>query len=169
MPATYEPIATTTLGSAATSVDFTSIPSTYTDLVAVIVSADTAANDREIAFRLNSDANTNYSWTGLYGNGATAGSGRESRSRAYGVIGWFSAQTTTVGDFVATAHFMNYANTTTLKTVLSRGNRASSGTDALVSLWNSTSAISSISFYSANNTRQFKAGSTFTLYGIKAA
>jgi hypothetical protein len=32
MPATYEPIATTTLGTAAASITFSSIPATYTDL-----------------------------------------------------------------------------------------------------------------------------------------
>jgi hypothetical protein len=37
MPATYEPIATTTLGTAAAFITFSSIPATYTDLRLVIV------------------------------------------------------------------------------------------------------------------------------------
>ena len=44
MPATYEPIATTTLGSAATNITFSSIPATYTDLRLVLV----ARSDRAI-------------------------------------------------------------------------------------------------------------------------
>ena len=36
MPATYEPIASTTLGASAAAIEFTSIPGTYTDLVVVL-------------------------------------------------------------------------------------------------------------------------------------
>ena len=35
MPATYEPIASTTLGSDAANVEFTSLSGTYTDLIVV--------------------------------------------------------------------------------------------------------------------------------------
>jgi hypothetical protein len=35
MPATYEPIATTTLGTAAATITFSSIPATYSDLMQI--------------------------------------------------------------------------------------------------------------------------------------
>ena len=62
---------------------------------------------------------------------------------------------------------MNYSNTTTYKTALSRSNNANTGTDAIVGLWRSTAAINSIVVLISGN--QFATGSTFTLYGIKSA
>ena len=65
---------------------------------------------------------------------------------------------------------MNYSNTTTNKTVLARGNRASSGVVAQVGMWGNTSAITSITIDNVDSaSANFVAGSTFTLYGIKAA
>jgi len=62
---------------------------------------------------------------------------------------------------------MNYANTTTNKTILSRSNAADKGVMATVSLWRNTAAINSITLLaSANN---FATGSTFSLYGVKNA
>jgi len=62
---------------------------------------------------------------------------------------------------------MNYSNTTTYKTGLVRANSAASGTDAIVGLWRSTAAITSI--VATHDTAQFATGSTFTLYGIASA
>jgi hypothetical protein len=61
----------------------------------------------------------------------------------------------------------NYSNTTTFKTFLSRTNVASDRVEALVGLWRSTSAITSITLYCGSNS--FVTGSTFTLYGILKA
>ena len=66
MAATYEPIATTTLGSAASSITFNSIPATYTDLRVVLVGTTTATANCWLTF--NSDGATNYSDTFLYSN-----------------------------------------------------------------------------------------------------
>jgi hypothetical protein len=63
---------------------------------------------------------------------------------------------------------MNYSNTTTNKTILSRINNAENSTVARVTLWRNTAAISTI-FLTEGNGANFIAGSTFTLYGIKAA
>jgi len=62
---------------------------------------------------------------------------------------------------------MNYANSTTNKTVLSRGNNTGNHTIAYVGLWRSTAAITSMLLGTTGST--WMAGSTFTLYGIKAA
>jgi len=74
MPATYEPIATTTLGSAASTIDFTSIGGTYTDLRVVLIG--TSANATSMTMRFNSDTGSNYSLTSVYGNGTSAASAR---------------------------------------------------------------------------------------------
>ncbi len=61
---------------------------------------------------------------------------------------------------------MNYSNTTTYKTILSRSSDLY--TEASVNLWRNTAAITSI-IIGAQGAYTFSAGSTFTLYGIKAA
>ena len=65
------------------------------------------------------------------------------------------------------AQFMNYANTTTYKTVIGRANNAGYGADTSVGVWRNTAAISTITLTAL--TANFASGSTFTLYGIKAA
>lgn len=159
MPKTYEPIATQTLGSAAASVTFSSIPSTYTDLV-LVVNAKAQSSDLYPQYKLNTS--TTLSRTYVYGDGTTAGSGRSSDNYIVGTNQVYASGFL----FNAICHFMNYANTTTYKTVLVRNNNASRGSEGLVSMWRSTDAINSIEYYASGN---FDVGSTFTLYGIKAA
>jgi hypothetical protein len=162
MPAgnTYEAIATQTLGSAAASVTFSSIPSTYTDLVLVISAQDTTNNSFSLI--CNSDTGTNYSRTRLLGDGSVTTSARTTNATSitFNYIGQsgsiFSASIVSL---------MNYSNSTTYKTILGRSNAATSGTSAAVGLWRSTSAINSIEI----GTVSFTAGSTFSLYGIAAA
>ena len=74
---TYTPIASQTLGSAAASVTFSSIPQGYTDLV--IVNNVTCTIDTQvIGCQYNGDTGANYSKTYLLGNGSSAFSGRNS-------------------------------------------------------------------------------------------
>ena len=120
MAATYTPIATTTLGSAAANITFSSIAGTYTDLV-LVVSAITASNDQSIYFNVNSDSGTNYSYTYLYGNGTSALSGRGTNA-TQGFLGGVAYGTSTSTPSAIVASFMNYANTTTYKTIIGRGN-----------------------------------------------
>jgi hypothetical protein len=165
MPKTYEPIATTTLGTAANEVIFSSIPSTYTDLVFVAVA--TPSTSAYMGYgQFNGDTGNNYSETLLYGTGSTASSNRESNRPNCYFGNWTTANSTT-SPTTYTINIMNYSNTTTNKTVLSRSADAGTETNAVVNLWRNTSAITSFRF--ALNTGNFVAGSTFTLYGIKAA
>jgi hypothetical protein len=76
MAITYEPIATTTLSSAAATITFSSISSAYTDLRLVFVGTS-VANSNNCIVTFNSDTGFNYSQTALYGTGATAGSSRQ--------------------------------------------------------------------------------------------
>ena len=154
---TYVALQTQTLASSASSVTFSSIPSTYTDLVLVFngsgVSADT------LYYQYNADTASNYSDTYLYGDGS-AGSGRHtSQGQIFGagVNGTNGMQI---------IHIMNYANTNTYKTSLLRGNaNGTGGTIAFVGLWRSTSAINSVKLSLGAS---FTSGSTFTLYGVAA-
>jgi len=160
MASTYEPIATTTLGSAAASVTFSSITGTYTDIVLVADLKKVSGSISVLGVTLNSDTGSNYSYTRLIGNGTTASSDRTSNS------------TVGAGGYITTAQsnnilqFMNYSNTTTNKTFLVRTNNERVA--AFVNLWRSTAAITSIKLEELV-TGDIATGSTFTLYGIKAA
>ena len=166
MASTYTPIATTTLGSAQSTVTFSSIPSTYTDLVIISQPKSTAA-EGIVYIQFNSIGGTSYSYSYLYGNGTSASSGRGTNA-GLGVLSANAYATSTAGNTVFVTNIQNYANTTTYKTYISRGNRIDNqGVEALVGLCRDTSAISSVSFAIGGTT--FAAGSTFTLYGIKAA
>lgn len=164
MPATYEPIATNTLTADTASVTFSSLPSGYTDLVLVINSKGSVTNYP--AIRVNGDTGTNYSRTQVGGNGTSAGSNRDTNS-SLAYINGVSGNDSSNFNYVATVNFMNYSNTTTYKTFISRSSNAGNGTDATVNMWRSTAAINSITILL--NTGDYITGSTFTLYGIKSA
>jgi hypothetical protein len=168
MAATYEPIATTTLGSSQSSVTFGSggtISQAYTDLILVSNILWSSPATKSLAVQIGNgsvDTGTNYSYTLLNGDGSTPSSDRNS-NLSFGRIGIAYGSY-----FNAISNFQNYSNTTTYKTILSRSNAPSGYVDSCVSLWRSTSAINVITIY-VNAGANFDAGSTFTLYGIKAA
>jgi hypothetical protein len=165
MPAgpTYEPIATNTLGSAASSVTFSSISGAYTDLILVINGGTTTNNQ----FRLNVgngsiDTGANYGDTQLYGYSSTIGSGRETNATNPYVGVASSTNSTHI------IQFMNYANTTTYKTWLNKGgDLGQSQYDLSVCTWRSTSAINIIQINT--NGGNIASGTTLTLYGIASA
>lgn len=161
MAKTYTPIATTTLTSAGT-VTFSSIPSTYTDLVIVVNGK--ASGNGQVSLRFNGVTNS-YSTTTVYGNGSAAGSARET-APTYMQLGYLNYFDTT-NQAMAVCHIMNYANTTTYKTVLCRMDNTALAAGASVGLWRYTNAITSIEVLAA--AYNFAAGSTFTLYGILKA
>ena len=166
MPATYDRIEARTLGSASSSVTFTSIPATYTDIVAIV--SMPASGAVTTAIRFNSDTATNYSTTLLVASGGGTGSYRES-NKSYGVTGGLVSGLGANSNFIL--QIQNYSNTNTFKTSISRSNSATNSEAGVnVILYRSTSAISSISFIDyAGGSNTYPTGSTFTLYGIKAA
>lgn len=158
----YEVIATQTLGSAAASVIFGSIPQTYTDIVAVVKAND---SNSYLLVRFNSDSTALYSRTYVTGNGTSASSARGTGETQ----GYTTADTTTNLANIGQLNIMNYSNTTTFKTFLGRETLPSGSVQATVGLYRSTSAITTVSFLSPSATATIAAGSIFTLYGIKAA
>lgn len=168
MSKTYDCIATTTLSSAVLNVTFSSIPQTYTNLVAVI----------------NGGASTQtFAWVNTGGN--ISGSGLFSDTRVYGTgtdivslrrSGQDECVITPVGEsevnnslnWHAILYVFSYSNTTTFKTFLSRTGRAASSTTTTVGLRRDTSAINTLQF-DLSSTNTWNIGTTFSLYGIKAA
>lgn len=169
MASTYTPISTTTLGSTQSQVTFSSIPSTYTDLILVIQAKSSISTGNNPTCYVNGDnSNTWWSYTFLGGDGTSAFSGAIT-NRTTGVLGLRNASlNNTDFSYNSITHFMNYSNTTTYKTVLTRSNDATLETEFGVNLWRSTSAITSITAQEASPAA-FAAGTTLTLYGIKAA
>jgi hypothetical protein len=170
----FESIATVSVGAGgASSVTFSSIPSTFTHLqIRGISRTVNAANDyRNGRIEFNSDSNTNYSTHVLRGDGSAA-------STDAGVSNAFSYPYVSVDDSTTASTYagfvidiLDYANTNKFKTV-----RALSGADYngagvinfASGLWRSTSAITSIkldNFSSVN----WKQNSHFALYGIRSA
>lgn len=164
MPQTYVPIATTTLGSAAADITFSSISGAYTDLRLVFEGLAVSAGV-DIYCQVNGDTGSNYSHTRLTGNGSAASSSRGSSLNYMRFSDGGSPQTTNAS--LTKIDFMNYSNTTTFKTALNRADNANRGTDAVVNLWRSTAAITSIKFYLSSG--NINSGATATLYGILKA
>lgn len=162
MAVTYEAIATQTLGSSTSSVTFSSIPQTYTDLHIVFNGTSSAAGAVGLGFRFNSDSSGNYSYRILYGSGSSAAINYSSNTTE----GYFGNVWTTQA--TSTADILGYSSSNTYKTVLARTDGAANRVALWASTWRSTSAITSLEILTTNSDT-YQAGSIFTLYGIKAA
>ena len=161
MTATYEKIATTTLGSNTATITFSSISGSYTDIVLITSTKTTSASaDGAITCTVNGDTGSNYSHTALYGTGSSALSFRSSNLTKLYFGRWSNSQYTTTK-----TQFQNYSNTTTYKTVLSQGGNTTDYIFEWANLWRNTSAISSMEL-KVDDASSFATGSTFTLYGI---
>jgi hypothetical protein len=161
---TYVALDKVTVGTATSTVTFSSIPSGYTDLV-IVFSGNTSAIANSF-MRFNSDTGSNYSMTWMAGTGSTAASGRETSQTRLLIDVYGYANPSNITNKII--NVQNYSNATTFKSVLGRANNSAAGTDALVGLWRSTSAINAIRLYSSLG-YNLNAGSTFTLYGVKSA
>jgi hypothetical protein len=155
MPATYEKIATAI--ASGTTVTFSSIAQTYTDIVYIIYTPTFAGVNTNMNF--NGDTGTNYSTTQTYAErGFSTPASFRLSNNTYALSG--------VSDGTASirGHIMNYSNTTTFKTLINRGGGSGRYVNMDVSLWRSTAAITSILVGPNLST-----GTVITLYGIKAA
>jgi hypothetical protein len=159
---TYVALARTTGDGSTATITFSSIPSTYTDLIIVANVTNSNGSD-SLSLRFNGDTGSNYSYTVLGNNGSTPESYRSSNN-TYMQVG-MELDTAPCPNII---HVMNYANTTTNKTVISRSGQGDTRTRANVGLWRSTSAITSITLRNPSGAGAYSTGSTFSLYGIQA-
>lgn len=153
-------LANLTLGSAQSTVTFSSIPATYRDLRLVVQYKNT--NDGiQAMIRVNGDSGTNYSSVGMAGYGASSASSWSNnitRIQAINYTGVLNSEFC-----LLEMDFMDYSVTDKQKTILTRSNH-SGEVDALASRWANTAAITSILLLPETGT--FASGSTFALYGI---
>jgi hypothetical protein len=164
MASTYEKIATNTLGTATGTVTFSSISSAYTDLVVIFVGNLNAA--ATTLLRYNNDSGSNYSQINVIGDGTSAINQIRSNGTSFRL---YDVGLSSNNINILIFNFNNYSNTTTYKTTLLRcsDTGGSSEVGMGVSLWRDTSAINRLDFINGGGT--WSVGSTFTLYGIKAA
>lgn len=163
--ATYTPLATTTGTGSSTRISFTSIPQSYTDLILVAANIDVQINDMGAV--LNSDTGNNYSRTRMTGNGSTATSNNNTSNNKW----YFLYKDGTASTIVySILNIMNYSNSTTYKSAISRYSNYTASTYTTVQetyLWRDTAAITRIDVDSTN--ANFSTNCKFTLYGIAAA
>ena len=167
----YDSIATTTLSSAAATVTFSSIPSTYTHLqVRCLVRTDRADVQDFIRFRFNSDSGSNYARHWLRGDGSTAdaGNGYATSTPWTVVVAGANASANIFG--VGVTDILDYANTNKYTTVRTLSGVDTNNADGrimfLSNLWTNTAAINSIEI-APNFGTNFSQYTTFALYGIK--
>lgn len=165
MPGSYESIASATLSSTASSVTFSSIPSTYTHLQIRAINATTTLDD-DIELRLNSDTASNYSAHRLRGNG-TAASSDAGVNVTQIEIGRSPAASSAFGPFVC--DILEYTNTNIYKTVRSLFGSDGNGSGWIMlgsGNWRSTSAVTTINIRPSTGGNTFTSGSSFALYGV---
>jgi|688.fasta_scaffold28376_12 hypothetical protein len=168
MANTYTLIASSTVGSGGSSqIDFTSIPSTYTDLLIKLSLRNTDAGG-VAGFVLYAKFNTssaNFSWRFLGGDNATVFGGSGSDN----LLSYLPGSSVTANTFaIYDMYIPNYAssNYKSISMDSSGENNANSNRNILTaSLWSNSAAVNAVSFYP--DAGLFAQYSTAYLYGIK--
>jgi len=166
----FELISTSVLGSAASSVTFSSVPQTYKHLqIRFVTRGDSFGNSRAY-MTLNSDTSS-FTYHRLQG---TPSGGVTSSAWTSGTFpgAWVSDVNgnDVAGWAGAIVDLLDYTSTSKYKTLKTyNGMMSNTSSSAMVqlgsSLWLSTSSVSTIGLVSSANL--FDAGSRFSLYGIK--
>lgn len=161
MTQTYTPLANITLGTSAASITFGSIPATYRDLV-IVFQGTVVSGTAGVRLRFNGDTGNNYSFVSMFGSGTTTQSSTATTDNYARVQRDVDATTTAA--LQTNINIMDYSATDKHKTVVSRNGNASLGTEALVSRWANTAAITTVLLFSSS--ANFAIGTTVSLYGI---
>jgi hypothetical protein len=164
MAVTYKLIETITVGSGgAASIEFTSIPQTYTDLQLVFSMRSTTTVDyADLSFN---STTVGFSYRRLTGDGSGAGSNTGSQA----VVATQVPSSYTASVFASTSLYIpNYTGSTnkswSLDTVL-ENNATGTQMNLIAGLWSNTAAITAIKFAApAGSIAQYSSAS---LYGIK--
>ena len=159
----YESIATVTLGSANSSISFTSIPSTFKHLQIRSISNVGSGTPYVIATFNSDSSSANYVGHYIQGNGSAVQAGSDVNT----VSGWgYYNQSTTIASQVT--DLLDYQNTNKFKTFRTLNGYDANGSGLITfssGLWKSTTAITSITL--TTSASSFAANSQFALYGIK--
>jgi hypothetical protein len=162
----YESIATVTVGSGgASSVTFSSIPSTYQHLQIRFMSKLSGGDD--VVMRFNGDTANNYWNHILYGNGSSAISSVPFGGAYSAVALYYTSSSSSIAGGVVDV--LDYTSTNKNKTVRFLGGYDDNGSgniDFASGSWSATpAAVTSINIRAVANA--FSQYSSFALYGIK--
>jgi hypothetical protein len=165
----YIPIASQTLGSSASSVTFSSIPTTLNgktlrDLVVVVSAKPVASGDYFMQTQFNSNT-SGYLVVIAEGTPGGVASVTQSGSSLYFINN--TSDFNSVAGGLTTLQIFDYAQTNKHKSVLARLNNPGSYPSVLMGAgrWANTAAITSMVLTLTGTS--FAAGSTFSLYGIE--
>lgn len=164
MARTYEPIASQTIANSSTSsVIFSSLPSTFTD-VRIVVSGGfvTGSPDNILALRLNGDTGNNYSYVTMFAEGSP----QSAYISNYNTALLYRMPINNQGQTII--ELMSYSNTNVFKTFLSTADNPTGSIFKMVHLWRNTASVTSVTLYGFSGSN-YLAGTTLCLYGIKAA
>lgn len=168
MANTYTLIASNVLGSATGTVTFSSIPSTYTDLV-LRISARSTGNVDLVNLTFNGDTATNYSRTMLRGSGSVIDSSRQSSQTSFSLDGATNPSSYTANTFASCDIYIpSYTLSQNKPNSLFGATETFAVAAYIISqanYWRNTAAITSITLGPSGTT--FVANSSFYLYGIK--
>jgi hypothetical protein len=171
MATTYKLISSVTVGSGgAASMNFTSIPQTYTDLQMLVTMRKATSDSTDLRITFNG-VTSGYFYRHLKGNGATVYGGGQNNSSYYYIEDVVPGSDYTANTFgSATIYIPNYTSSNA-KSMSTDGVSENNSTTAFINLnsglTNATAAITSIGINAATgNLAQY---STAYLYGISNA
>jgi hypothetical protein len=170
MPSTYNKIETVTVGSGGSaSINFTSIPQTFTDLK-ILISGRGTSVDTDFFVTFNGSAVAQYNYVQMYGYVSGLGADRASNQTSLNVGVTSGASTSSVSAFSANEiNILNYALSTQYKAVGSLNVTENNGTVAYQNMkqgqWSNNNAITSLSLTCGNG--NWAEYTSATLYGIK--
>lgn len=167
----YESIATVTVGSGgSSSIDFTSIPSTYTHLQVRGITRTTTGGLDINQIRFNSDTGSNYATHRIEANGSSVSA--TATASTVCINGGLQSGSSTLSNTFGAMVFdiLDYANTNKYKTLRHLDGIDANGTGLMgfgSGLWMNTNAITSITIFTFGT--DFAQYSQFALYGIKGS
>jgi hypothetical protein len=175
MANTYSLINSNILAAEASSVTFSSIPATYTDLVISISGRGIQANLTEIiVLEFNGNSSLTFSYTALRANSSTIDSVR-GVSQGYGRAGYTNSGNSLSNTFGSAEIYIPSYTASRDKAISAIGmseNNSGTAGDAWIApyalLWQDSTAITSIKI-SPINGPNWSVGASFYLYGISNA
>ena len=170
----YTLISTVTLTSNQASISFNSIPATFDDLVIVMSGRSDGTANFLCGLQFNG-ASTNQSARILFGNGSSASSFSYTASGDYNIFGYMSDSGQTASTFGSISFYIPNYRSSVAKSVSTDSVNENNATLVRMAisagLWNSTSAITSLTLVPVSSSTlaasgNFASASSASLYGI---